>query len=306
MTSAGTKYLAALLLGLLLLTSFGAQAQDKTINIADTAITLPAIEGFRELYGTNPEFDRVVEQFVPPDNLLLAVYVSETDLAAMNADASAGMKKYILVQTPKKAVRITGPEQFNAFKEDIANQIGSGAWQDDKMVRETFDNVSDYMRNQHSVTTELKIGETRFLGKFIDAPDAFGVMMLANYGVTTDAGAQNHPVVAGMSAVNVKSRVLLLFSYSDHQGEADINFVMRTARAYIDRLFALNGGVPLPASTGTTLTEVAYPPQPEPEGDLGAAMGWATKGALIILVLVALVLLGPRIAGALRRKDDAL
>jgi hypothetical protein len=299
------KHLAALLLAFLLLPT-AALAQATPVRIGDTEITLPALDGYRELYGTNPTFDRAVEQFVPPDNRLLAVYVSDADIAAMNADAGAGMKKYLMVQTPKKPVKIAGPEQFNTFKEDIANQIGSGAWEEDKGVKETFAHVSEYMRSEHQVETELQVGETRFLGKFIDAPDAFGVLMLANYGVTTAAGAQNYPVVAGMSAVNVQGRVLLLFGYSDHQGEADINYVMRTTRGYIDELFALNGGVPLPAAAGTVVTEVAYPPQPKAEGDLGGAMSWATKAALVVLLLVAVVLLGPRLLAALRRKDDAV
>jgi hypothetical protein len=54
------------------------------------------------------------------------------------------------------------------------------------------------------------------------------------------------------------------------------------------------------------VTEVAYPPQPKAEGDLGGAMSWATKAALVVLLLVAVVLLGPRLLAALRRKDDAV
>ena len=339
------KLLTGLLLGFLLLLPLSAlAAAGKTVIIGDTTIILPMLDGFQEVYGKSADFDKIVGKFVPQGNRLLAVYLSDQDVAAMNADPQSGMKKYILVQTNAEDITINTPTDFNAVKEDFANQIGSGSWQDDKSVSDSVDQISSYMRNQFDQSAKLKIGDTRYIGKIADTPEALAVLMLTNYGVQTAQGMQSYPVVAGLSALNLRAKVLTVFVYSNFAGQPDIDFAAQNTRKFLAQALSLNNVAPA-AHAETTLApavpmdqplvQAAPSPQPEargkpaagpsqaaapeepqpeetaegkppqPDADIGGAMQWATKWAVLIALLAVVALLAPRIAKHLGRKDES-
>ncbi|TAL31845.1 MAG: hypothetical protein EPN97_10570 [Alphaproteobacteria bacterium] len=307
------KFLTGVLLAYLLLFPAPSFAQGKQVAVGDTAITLPQMDGFTELYGQNPDFDKIVEQFVPQGNRMLAVYVSAADVAAMNANPQAGLKKYILVQTNVQPLVVNGAGDFNVIKEDFANQIGSGAWQDDKSVNEAVDKASGYLRSQSDPQAELKIGDTRYLGKIADSADALSVMMLTNYGITTPKGEVSYPVVAGISVLKLKSRVVILFVYSNYGGEADIDFVSRNAKKFIEKAVGLNPSAPEDVAAAekpqlAPASETGSSPEakPEPEADVGGAMAWATKVAVLIALGALGMLLLPKIFRRLRGKDESI
>lgn len=298
------KLLTGLLLGFLLLAPLPAvaAAAGKTVQAGDATITLPPMVGFQELYGKSPDFDKIVEHFVPDGNKLLAVYLSDADVAAMNADPQSGIKRYILVQTNVKGLTVATPADFKAIKEDFASQIGSGDWQNDKGVNDALDKTSGYLRNQLGQQAELKIGETRFLGKIVDTPDALSVMMLTNYGVATAKGQQSYPVVAGLSTLQLKSKVFIVFVYSNYAGDADIDFVSQNTRKFVELAVGLNNPASgdAEASDDTDSDKTAAP-----NGDvMSGAMLWATKGAALIALLAIVALLAPKLAKHFGRKDE--
>ncbi|MEZ0225557.1 MAG: hypothetical protein ACAH83_13460 [Alphaproteobacteria bacterium] len=308
------KLLTGVMLAFLLLASSTAFAQGKQVVIGDMPVTLPPMDGFTELYGQNPNFDKVVEQFVPQGNRLLAVYASEADIAAMNADPQAGLKKYILVQTNIQPLVVNDAGDFNAIKEDFANQIGSGSWQDDKSVNEAVDKASGYLRSQSDQQAELKIGDTRYLGKIADSADVLSVLMLTNYGVTTPKGEMSYPVVAGLSVLKLKSRVVILFVYSNYAGASDVDFVSQNAKKFISRAVGLNPSTPADVAAAETPAPLPVPAQddvpspdaaPEPEADVGGAMAWATKIAVLIALAAVGLLFIPKILRRLRGKDES-
>ena len=312
------KLLTGLLLGLLLLAPVHAfAAAAKTVQVGDATIMLPVMDGFVELYGKSPDFDKIVEHFVPEGNKLLAVYLSDADVVAMNADPQAGLKKYILVQANLNGNPVNTPADFNAVKEDFANQIGSGSWQDDKTITDAMDNVSGYVKNQFGQAAALKIGDTRYLGKIVDTPDALAVMMLTNYGMTTAKGEESYPVVAGLSTLQLKSNVVVAFVYSNYGAPADMDFVSQNLRKFVAQAVSLNNTIPVDAAAAnapTAATDDAAakepgdkaPDKPAPDADIGGAMFWATKAAVIIAVLAALLLLLPKLAKHFRRRDESL
>jgi hypothetical protein len=342
------RLLTGLLLGFLLLAPLTAMAANKTVIIGDTTVLLPMLDGFQEVYGKSPDFDKLVEKFVPEGNRLLAVYLSDQDVAAMSSDPQAGMQKYILVQTNAEDLTINTPTDFNTVKEDFANQIGSGSWQADKSVSDAMDQVSGYMRNQYDPKAQLKIGDTKYLGKIADTPEDLSVVMLTNYGVQTSQGMQSYPVAAGLSALNLRAKVLTLFVYSNFTGQPDIDFVAGTTRKFVSAAISLNSAVPprkettlappmpaeetpaepqaaapqgkappsvAPPLVSRSVPEVSppattEPPQPENtdeekppehEADIGGAMQWATKWAVLIALLAVVALLAPKF---LRDRDE--
>lgn len=304
------RMLAWLVLGFLALAPASALAQDKTVHIGDTALILPQMEGFQEVYGKDPAFDKIVDHFVPEGNRLLAVYLSDADAAAIKSAPQAGLKKYVLVQANAQDISLAKDSDFQSVKEEFANQIGSGSWQDDKTVNDAVDNLSGYVQEQLKQPAELKIGDTRYLGKIADTDDALAVMMLANYGVTTEQGTQSYPVIAGLSVLKLKSRVVLLFVYSNYLGGADVNFVTQTLRKFIAETVAANNAAPAgiaPAPPPASADDMDTTEQGASSGpDIGNAMRWATEAAVLIALLAVCALLLPKIIRLLGRKDETL
>jgi hypothetical protein len=289
------KRISWLALGFLLLAPLAARANEKVVDIGDTSILLPVMPGFQELYGKNSDFDQLMEHFVPPTNKLLAVYVSDADIAEMNKHPDAGLQRYILVQTTAEDVKIGSPADFDAVKQEFAKQAGAGDWQQDKGVNDAMDRASGYLKDKYDKEAQLKIGDTRALGKIVDTPDAIAVLMLTNYGVTTPKGTESHPMAAGLGVENIKSRALMIFAYTNYNGDADADFISGTEKKFFEATASLNGdGEASSASGGNE----------GPDVDVGGAMGWATKGAILIVLLAAAALLIPKIMRLIGKRDE--
>ncbi len=311
MKSQTMKLIAWLLLGFLLCAPVSAFAEPKIVQIGDTPVGLPEMGGFQELYGRSPDFDRLVEHFVPAGNKLLAVYLSDEDVRQLNAHPEGGLKRYILVETTGQDVRLGGPEDFQAVKDNFNKQAGSGNLGDDKNVADAMDKVSGYMHDQFNVQAQLKIGETKYLGRILDTADSTAVLIVTNYGITTAKGTESHPVVAGLGVEALRSRVLMIFVYSDYRGQVDADFVSETTKRFFGLAEDMNGGAAAASATASGGSSGAAAPggasgaSGTEDVDFGGAMGWATKGAIIVALLAAIALLLPKIIKATRRNDEA-
>jgi hypothetical protein len=280
----------------------------KGVVIGDTALTLPPLDGFHELYGMDKSFDETVNQTITEGNRMLAVYVSDPDLAKMSADPQAGLNKYILVQTKLGDPHIRSAADFEAIRAGLAQELGgadTSAAISDQVARATT-----YMREHAGKDLQINIGETKFLGKFVDSREALSYLMAANYGVTTpDGKTESHPVVAAVSVLVVKERPLLIFVYSNYQAPADLDFVTAETRKTLDRVFVANGGAPGQAAAGSSAESgqglsAGTGKSPEPASKSAEdpnPFAWATWAALGVLLAAGLALALPKL---LKRPGD--
>lgn len=232
---------AGLLFALFLALAAPALADDgKHVFLGGQDITLPVMPAMKEVYGTNEAFDGLVRQFVPPENRLLAVYLTEEDAAAMQT-GNAGLKKYILVQTTKNDVTFDSEKDFDIIRDEIAKGAGINSKGAGEAVQKHLDEASGYINDTYHRRTKLQIGETRGLGAFMNFEGAFGVAMIANVGVDGPEGTQDLPIVTSVSAINTKGKMLFVNVYSHYNGDADADFVRGAAKDYAKSLFAANG-----------------------------------------------------------------
>lgn len=283
-------------LTLSLISATPATAADTTTDVAkhifvgNTDISLPNVIGFKEIYGTNPEFDRLTRQFVPQDNRLLAVYLSYADIKAMNEDPDAGFKRYILVQTPKTDLSINSPADFEVIKQEIVIDAG-GQLSGDKKTQELLDNASGYMNDYYHKSTKLQVGETKNLGAFVNTDNSIALALLANLGVSTAEGQKDYALATALAAVNVKGKVVFANVYSNYDGAADAEFVRDSAKDFVTYTQALNGGATgLPAESGET----------------APFLNIVLMGAFVLALIILGVFLSPHIARLFKNRDTSV
>jgi hypothetical protein len=77
------------------------------------------------------------------------------------------------------------------------------------------------------------------------AEDRIGFLILSNYGVTTPEGNMDYPVAAAMMAMNVRDRLIFVYTYlGKSQSAEDIAWVKDTATHFADRMQTVNAEKP--------------------------------------------------------------
>ena len=233
-----------------------------------------------------------MKQFVPPENRLLAVYLSFTDIKAMTDDPDAGFKRYILVQTPKTDLPINSPKDFDVIKSEIIHDAGSDL-SSDKQTKELLNTASNYMSDYYHKSAKLQVGETKSLGAFINTENSIALAMLANIGMTTPDGIdKEYPLATGVIALTVKNKVLFANVYSNYTGAQDAEFVRDSAKDFVDYTLKANGN-------GSIAT-------PGENSEVDFFLNLALKGTLLVMVIVLVGFAGPRIAKSFRNKDPSV
>lgn len=250
--------------------------------VGDQEIALPALLGFEERLGKNAEFDALVKQFVPPENRLLAVYLSFKDLKAMEENPASGIKKYMLVQTPKADVTIKGQRDFDVFKQAIIRETG-GVLEPDAAAQDMLKKINE------GSGAQVSIGESKSFGAFMNTDNAIGISMLANIGMKTPDGRQvDIPIAISMSALNVKNKAVIYTVYAQYQGAEDNEFVKETAKEYARQTLAANGGG-VPAAIAN------------PETDTSGEMDFLLNLSLVAALGIGLIIIGVALAPAIKK-----
>ncbi len=276
------------ILALAFVIAFAAPSRAEDIAVArnsfvgDQEIALPELLGFQENYGKNPQFDALVKQFVPPENRLLAVYLSFKDLKAMEENPANGIKKYMLVQTTKADVTIKGQQDFDIFKQAIIRETG-GVLEADKAAQDMLNHI-----NQGG-GPQVSIGQSKSFGAFMNLDNAIGISMLANIGMKTPDGQQvDIPIAISMSALNVKNKAIIYSVYAQYTGPEDNEFVKETAKEYARLTLAANGG-DVPATIA------------DPAQDTSDEMNFILNLSLVAALGVGLIIIGVALAPAIKK-----
>lgn len=248
-----SRYYAALGLLLCLLLPVAAMATDQEPTkdivrhemISAEDIALPAFDGFDEVYGRSPEFDALLKQFVPAGNRLLSVYIHKDDMKNIAANPDAGFTKYILVQTLEQSVVFWNKEDFQRVKESFVKEMAAIQPAEMPEVGDMMTNISTYISTNYKTDLKVKVGEVRNLGEMASAEDRIGFLILSNYGVTTPEGNMDYPVAAAMMAMNVRDRLVFVYTYlGKSQSAEDIAWVKDTATHFADRMQTVNAEKP--------------------------------------------------------------
>lgn len=205
-------------------------------------INLPYYGNFDEVTGRSVEFDTLMQQFVPADTRLLAVYIDRDDLDVLSKDPHKGFQKYIMVQTMKQGSVLEGAGSFALAKEAFIKQMEMTSLNDMPEVGSMMENVSDYVQKNYNADMRVNVGANRILGKIVDTDDRIGYLTQAD--VETTGNIKKYSVAGVTIIQNVRGRLLFVYAYlSDFQGAEDLDWIKKTGLSFSDKLARANMSV---------------------------------------------------------------
>lgn len=211
--------------------------------VAGRNIILPALPGYEEVLGRSAEFDQLMSKFVLPDNRMLGFYISDADMARMAEGTGEGFRRYLIVQTVKQAVFLDGGADFEKIKAAFREEMKNIQPQELSEVGEVMREATKYIGSTYNTDMKMNVGENSNQGVFAEGTDYIGFLNLSRLAIETVQGKKDYPAAVAMMAVNVRGRLILVYSYhSNYELLSDLDLVKKTAQVYADLLLQKNAG----------------------------------------------------------------
>lgn len=209
--------------------------------VAGRNIVLPALPGYDEVLGRSAEFDQLMSKFVLPDNRMLAFYISDADMARMAEGSGEGFRRYVIVQTMKQAMFLDGGADFEKVKASFREEMKNIQPQELGEVGDVMREATKYIGSTYNTDMKMDVGQSSNQGVFAEGENYIGFLNLSRLAIETVQGKKDYPAAVAMMAVNVRGRLILIYSYhSNYELLSDLDLVKQTAQVYADLLLSVN------------------------------------------------------------------
>lgn len=224
-----------------------AGTQSVSVNIGEKTIHLPAPEGFFEVSHLSEAIRKFTETLTPPENRLLAVFVSGKSFGQIMKDDSTWIKnnatlgdRYMLVQVFREDEnKIISNLEFAQFKdslkqkqlpfEKIKDRVGA-------IIKKATDEIS----HEHDIVLDFKYDKPVPLGVFMDKPDvvAFAVLMKTQKLLNRTSTVSFQ--VGGTSILKTKDKILFIYVYSNFDTVEDLDWVQAVSSRWVEQILLEN------------------------------------------------------------------
>lgn len=284
--------LAWLLAGTLLLTTAQAQTPDDSFDVGGVSVHVPALQGFTEVSKRSPEIVDLAQAMIPPANRLLGVYLSNADYEKLANGEAPGFDRYVFVQVNRELedVNISSSDfreisaQLRAQQDTILHDVAERAGRQ-------LDRATRKISQDYDVSLDMRFGEQRSLGVFLDRPNAIAFTSLVKYQGNLEGEVIGYVMAGSTMLIKVKRRLLYIYVYSQHQARADVDWVESRTTELADALLASDDSSADDGPFGGTLLS-------------GLDFGGAVNGGIIGAIVAAFVTLMFVLSAGSRRQAD--
>lgn len=217
-------------LALLLLASTVVSVAAIEVLVGGRTVTIPLPQGFVEATALSKSTREWAESWTPPDNRLLAVYVSEDDAGRIKKKSTPFLQRYMLVQVQRKW------EKADVARSDFKQLQASLRESQETLYSQVRDKVDQLM----SEKVNIKIGQTLPLGIFSEGEAHTSMSALTKNQVSTASGATEYLVAGGTNVINPADRVLFAYVYTVYEDKADLEWVKDISQTWTQDILAAN------------------------------------------------------------------
>jgi len=220
-----------------------AGTQSVTVDVGGQSVYVPAPAGFHEISRLSPETRKLAETFTPPDNRLLAVFVSESDLGRIMKGETPKAERYMFLQVYRRLENsgISGT-QFSQLVGQVKQQQDTILEKAKDEVGPLVDKASGKFADDYGISLKLKIGDLVPLGFFMEKSDAAGFASFGKIQGDADGQQLDSLLVSGISYVRVKGKLLYAYVYGKYETPKDLDWVRTTSTNWVDQILAANIG----------------------------------------------------------------
>jgi hypothetical protein len=175
-----------------------------------------------------------LEVLAPDQNRLIAAYVTADDAPRLRTGGAGMLKKYALVEVPRKAefVDVTA-DYFKEVTDTMDKQFGSIV---DSSVKDTEDQMNRKLKALNLDDAKITLDKPAPLGTFFSRPDAYAVGMV----LPVSSQGASVKMVAGILILRVQSRLMYAYLYSVYKDEDTVKVIRKATSDWADAIQAAN------------------------------------------------------------------
>ena len=219
-----------------------AAEEDVPVNVGRTLLRLPVPAGFVDAARPLPPMRLLGERMTPPSNRLLAIFISDEDLARAQGGQPPQMARYFMAQTLRQAEESAITEaEFQGVRQLLRQQYQSLLTQIASQAQGHLDNaVRDIGRDAGVDGLSLKMGELKGLEIFDDQAMSISLLAATKYAVQVGDQTQEIPMAMGITTATLRGKLVYFYAYAVYRNAADLDWVRQSTRAWLPRAQASN------------------------------------------------------------------
>lgn len=211
------------------------------LQLGRVGVVLPAPEGFEEVASQFESVRTNMAATEDPGNEFLAAHLPAETAAALRRGERVSPDFYtkvsILRQFKDRDVTEAELRQMASLFSARAGQLFDP---DGTLMKERVRQLEDALTGLSGTQTDVGFGQPEMLGVLEDAPGVFSMMMRISISYKAGETAKVVPLLATMSMVRVRSRLLYVYVYKRFESRADVNLLRDFTRKWTASIAAAN------------------------------------------------------------------
>jgi hypothetical protein len=212
-----------------------------TFQLGNQLTVIPAPDGFEEAAS---QFELIKEHFSRtevPKNDMLAVHLSRAECDKLRAGESATFNFYTKVSV-RKGIR---DQDYSAerFADLVAlfRKTGSQVLDvNSPTMKGAVQQLDKGLSEINKKETKVALSQPVNLGEFDTRPNVYGVILMMNFTSKSGDGEVTVPLVAGLSYVRVKQRLIYVYTYRRYNSATDVEVLRDFTRQWLGKILAAN------------------------------------------------------------------
>jgi len=194
-----------------------------SVSVGDRAISIPPPEGFEE---ASSQFQRVKARFEAteaPQNDVLAVHLPTGDCNLARRGERPTFEQYTKVSVLRagRQQSIT-PAFFAHIVSEFRKNDSTYLDMDSPKMQEMFKQWDRELSKLESKDLKLDLSQPRKLGEFDVRQNVYSLMLLMNLNVGAEGQQTTIPMLASMTYLLVKDKVIFVYTYKRYHSRTDV------------------------------------------------------------------------------------
>ena len=234
----GCAVAIALALGLSTLAQ-NPKAASISLRLGDATVVIPNPDGFEEAAS---QFADVKDGFTATEaqgNDMLAVHLLTSDCEKLRHGGAGPFNFYTKISV-QRAIRDKNysAADFAAIPAEFRKNGAAVLDINSPRMKDAVDRIQQAMTERG--TSKVGMGQPENLGEFDTRPNRYSVMLMMNLAVQTGDERSIKPLLAGMTFMRVKQRLLYISTYRKFESKADIQVLEDFTKHWTDAILAAN------------------------------------------------------------------
>lgn len=204
-------------------------------SVAGTSLSLPVPTGFTEPSSEAPILRTRAEQMTVSQMRLLAIYVDDSDLRAVQQGAAPNFRRYFMVSVLRgKEADTLDMRAFRAVKSEVTGQDQSAVDRGREAAQRQLDSAARSIGAQSGFPAlSLKIGESHQLGVFQETDSSISTLAVIRVAASNGVNEVSGTMAQATSWVLLKGKVVLFAAYSHLDSDADYSWLREQSESWI-------------------------------------------------------------------------